>query len=64
MIFVSVNLFDEQFGSVFRQFFEDFHEILLDTRIKDFLPVFGWPYQVVVTGKDKVAHPTVRDHST
>ena len=35
----------------------------MDTRIQDLFSVFGWPYQVVVTGKDKVAHSSVRGHA-
>ena len=64
MVLVSVDLFDNDVGPILRQLFEHFQEVALDTRIQDIPPVFGWPYEVVVTGKDKVAHSTVRGHTS
>ncbi len=64
VVLVSVDFFDDEFGSVLRQIFENFQEIRLDTSIQDLPPVFGRPHQVVVTRENKVAHPAVRGHST
>lgn len=64
VVLVGIDFLDDQFGSVLRQFLENFQQILLDTGIEDLPPVFGWPYQVIVTGKDKVAHTSVGGHST
>ena len=61
MVEVGVGFFNNEVGSELRQFFEHIQEIRLDTGSQDLSSVFSWPHKMVVTGKDSVAHSTVRD---
>jgi len=64
VILVSVYFFDDNVGTVLRQFFNTLRKICLYARIKDGASVLRRPYYVVVAHEYAVSHTSVSSHAT
>ena len=64
MIFIGVNFFDDEVGTVVGQSLEYFKQVTLNAGIENLASVFGWPHKMIVTGEYGMAHSTIHCHAT
>ena len=62
VVFVSVNSLENYVGMMLRPRLEEFFEVALNPVVEDLASVFGWPHQVIVTDKNRVAHSPIHGH--
>jgi hypothetical protein len=62
VVLICIDGLEYDVGMILRPRFEKFLEIALNPRVENIASVFRRSHQMVVTGKDTVAHSTIHGH--
>ena len=63
VILVSVDLFDDGIGMMFRPGLNELFDIALNSFVEDDLSIFGRPDQVEITSEYAVTHSAIYSHA-